>query len=513
MAAPLSQVVSERVSSAARSTWDWFWGLTASYWGTSAGTSPAASSQPSGNSSTPTRLCAPQARRVSAGRPMASVSSHPLLAELATRRDGVRTLLEAAMTFDEQKESDRAIQTYDKVVVDADSLIAAASGARDRLPGPTNEAALAKLRKQATSYKSIAIERKGALSGKATASVSLATAANSASLSKRQASVKSVKSSSSHSPQLSRAPSAQQHHSKALQSMDPKLVATIESEIVDQLAKVSFSDITGLEGPKQALNEMVILPARRPELFTGLRTPEKGLLLFGPPGNGKTMLAKAVACEADAVFFNISAASLTSKFVGESEKLVRTLFALAREKHRAVIFIDEIDSILGARNSNEHEASRRLKTEFLVAFDGVGVSAADKIVVMAATNRPWDLDEAALRRFPKRIYVPLPERAPRAEMVRKLLSKQKNDLRPVDVDWIAAQTEGYSFSDLNALAKDAAFGPLRDLGSRVADIPADKIRPVRVDDFKRSLGKIRPSVNPGSLAEFVRWRDEKGSSE
>lgn len=207
---------------------------------------------------------------------------------------------------------------------------------------------------------------------------------------------------------------------------------------------------------------MVILPAVRPELFTGLRSPAKGLLLFGPPGNGKTLLARAVATECSATFFNISAASLTSKYVGDGEKLVRALFAVARELQPSIIFIDEIDSLLSERSSGEHEASRRLKTEFLVEFDGLPSNPeCDRIVVLAATNRPQELDEAALRRFTKRVYVSLPDIQTRELLLGRLLAKQGSPLSADAAHRLATLTDGYSGSDLTALAKDAALEPIR----------------------------------------------------
>lgn len=217
-----------------------------------------------------------------------------------------------------------------------------------------------------------------------------------------------------------------------------------------------------MKAAKQALQEMVILPSVRPELFTGLRTPARGLLLFGPPGNGKTLLARAVATECSATFFSISASSLTSKYVGDGEKLVRALFAVARELQPSIIFIDEVDSLLSERSSGEHEATRRLKTEFLIQFDGLpSNSDSDRIIVMAATNRPQELDEAALRRFPKRVYVSLPDLPTREVLLKRLLEKQGSPLPFDALKRLSILTDGYSGSDLTALAKDAALEPIR----------------------------------------------------
>lgn len=251
-------------------------------------------------------------------------------------------------------------------------------------------------------------------------------------------------------------------HNIQVKGVDNKLVQLIMDEIVEGGARIKWSDIAGQEAAKQALQEMVILPAVRPELFTGLRTPAKGLLLFGPPGNGKTLLARAIATECSATFFNISAATLTSKYVGDGEKLVRALFSVARKLQPSIIFIDEIDSLLSERNAGEHEASRRLKTEFLVEFDGLpGNMDSDKIVVMGATNRPQELDEAALRRFTKRIYVSLPNQSTREHLIKQLLAKQGCKLSNNSIANLSALTNGYSGSDLTALAKDAALEPIR----------------------------------------------------
>lgn len=247
-------------------------------------------------------------------------------------------------------------------------------------------------------------------------------------------------------------------------------------------------------------------------LFAGLRAPAKGLLLFGPPGNGKTLLARAVATECSATFLNISAASLTSKYVGDGEKLVRALFAVAREMQPSIIFIDEVDSLLSERSSNEHEASRRLKTEFLVEFDGLpGNPEGDRIVVLAATNRPQELDEAALRRFTKRVYVSLPDIDTRELLLSRLLEKQGSPLGTEALRRLAKLTDGYSGSDLTALAKDAALEPIRELNmEQVKCLDISAMRPITENDFHNSLKRIRRSVASQSLNSYEKWSQEYG---
>uniref|UniRef100_A0A8P4JZF3 Fidgetin-like protein 1 n=1 Tax=Dicentrarchus labrax TaxID=13489 RepID=A0A8P4JZF3_DICLA len=301
--------------------------------------------------------------------------------------------------------------------------------------------------------------------------------------------------------------------SKNLKNVDGKLAELILSEVVDSCLSVRFEDVAGQDLAKQALQEIVILPALRPELFTGLRTPARGLLLFGPPGNGKTMLAKAVAAESNATFFNISAASLTSKYVGEGEKLVRALFSVARERQPSIIFIDEVDSLLCERREGEHDASRRLKTEFLIEFDGVQSGADDQVLVMGATNRPQELDEAVLRRFAKRVYVALPAEETRFQLLKNLLEKHGNPLTHRELSQLARMTEDYSGSDLTSLAKDASLGPIRELRpEQVRNVKVSEVRNICFRDFVESLKKIQRSVSPQTLQVYVRWNRDYGDT-
>ncbi|KAI8472443.1 MAG: AAA-domain-containing protein [Monoraphidium minutum] len=297
----------------------------------------------------------------------------------------------------------------------------------------------------------------------------------------------------------------------AIGKEEERLRQIILAEVLDRKPSIGFDDIAGLRSAKQALQEAVILPSLRADIFKGLRAPVRGILLYGPPGNGKTMLAKALAAESRATFFNISAASLTSKWVGEGEKLVRELFALAAEAAPSIVFMDEIDSLLSARGANEHDAARRLKTEFLVQFDGVATGDAP-VVVIGATNRPAELDDAARRRLVKRIYIPLPDAEGREAILRHLLGRGTSAISASDVSKVVRATEGYSASDLTALCREAALGPVRELGPAIRSVAAERIRPIRLADFSDALQVIRPSIGKEQLRPFEEFTRDFGTA-
>ena len=224
------------------------------------------------------------------------------------------------------------------------------------------------------------------------------------------------------------------------------------------------------------------------------------------------MLAAAVARESHATFFSISAATLVSKHLGEGERLVRALFAVARERAPSVIFIDEVDSIMGRRGGDEHEASRRLKTEFLIQFDGISSSSsadpAARVTVLAATNIPEELDEALIRRLSRRIYIPVPDAAARRALLHSLLSQASlvHELSAPQIERLVDATEGHSNSDLTALVSDAALAPLRALSpEQLLATPANKAPPVRLEHFQTALQRVRPSVSAERLQAYEAW--------
>ncbi|CAI0548158.1 unnamed protein product, partial [Linum tenue] len=308
---------------------------------------------------------------------------------------------------------------------------------------------------------------------------------------------------------------------------------------------VTFDDIGALENVKDTLKELVMLPLQRPELFCKgqLTKPCKGILLFGPPGTGKTMLAKAVATEAGANFINISMSSITSKWFGEGEKYVKAVFSLASKIAPSVVFVDEVDSMLGRReNPGEHEAMRKMKNEFMVNWDGLRTKDTERVLVLAATNRPFDLDEAVIRRLPRRLMVNLPDAPNRAKIMKVILAKE--DLSPtVDIDAVASMTDGYSGSDLKNLCVTAAHRPIKEILEKEKKVlcsvsafaqlhslvqehaaaeaegkppPAlsgsSDIRPLNMEDFKYAHERVCASVSSESvnMTELLQWNELYG---
>lgn len=301
---------------------------------------------------------------------------------------------------------------------------------------------------------------------------------------------------------------------------------SIAAQLIDPRdISISWDSIAGLEEITQELRETVILPIQKRHLFTGsqLIQPPKGVLLHGPPGCGKTMIAKATAREAGARFINLEVAALTDKWYGESQKLASAVFTLAVKIQPCIVFIDEIDSFLRSRDSQDHEATAMMKAQFMCLWDGLITDPDCQVVVMGATNRPHDVDKAILRRMPAMFHVGLPNQQQRAGII-KLVLETEGVSKDVNITKIARLTEGFSGSDLRELCRNAALYRVRDLlriekhqggvhkevsddeetfhdarqsgakeGSDDDETFHDALRPICMEDFTNALAKMKNS--------------------
>jgi len=322
-----------------------------------------------------------------------------------------------------------------------------------------------------------------------------------------------------------------------------KLRAGLANAIIIDKPNVRWDDVAGLEVAKESLKEAVILPIKFPHLFTGKRTPWRGILLYGPPGTGKSYLAKAVATEAKSTFFSVSSSDLVSKWQGDSERLVKQLFQMARENKPAIIFIDEVDSLAGTRNESESEGSKRIKTEFLVQMNGVGHDDTG-VLVLGATNIPWSLDPAIKRRFEKRIYIPLPGLEARRNMFEIHVGSTPCELSAKDYRTLAEKSDGYSGSDIAVVVRDALMQPVRKVLSAThfkhlpppadsevmkwtpcspgdpeaveknwSEVESDELQepPLRFADFLKSVESVRPTVTADDIMRHEEWTKESGA--
>jgi vacuolar protein-sorting-associated protein 4 len=327
-----------------------------------------------------------------------------------------------------------------------------------------------------------------------------------------------------------------------LMQIKPQKPKPIQNVMLKPRQKINWDSVVGLQGAKSALKEAVELPLLYAHLFQGTRRkPWTGILLYGPPGTGKSFLAKAAASEVQASFFSASAADIMSMYQGVSEQKVKDLFGQARQNKPSIIFIDEIDSLINARGgANENESSRRVKTEFLVQMDGVG-NDQEGVLVMAATNTPWALDDAVIRRFVKRIYVGLPDDLAREQMLKRFFAGELCTVTPEEWKQLAQRIRGYSGADIAALANDALYAPVRKLAAAThvkkigsstqaqyevctADsegaikidqgIPRNKINvpPIEMDDLLTALQNHKSSVDPRTLARYEEWTRQFGKN-
>ncbi|NXI40937.1 KATL2 protein, partial [Galbula dea] len=298
-----------------------------------------------------------------------------------------------------------------------------------------------------------------------------------------------------------------------------ELAMVISRDIYLHNPNVKWDDIIGLDAAKRLVKEAVVYPIRYPQLFTGILSPWKGLLLYGPPGTGKTLLAKAVATECNTTFFNISASTIVSKWRGDSEKLVRVLFELARYHAPSTIFLDELESVMSQRGTvsgGEHEGSRRMKTELLVQMDGLARSD-DLVFVLAASNLPWELDSAMLRRLEKRILVDLPSKGARQVMIQHWLPPLSNsggvELRTdLDYSLLGQETDGYSGSDIKLVCKEAAMRPVRKIFDALEKPGNSNLSVIQLDtvttaDFLDVITHTKPSAKNLSQ-KYTAWQRE-----
>ena len=303
---------------------------------------------------------------------------------------------------------------------------------------------------------------------------------------------------------------------KAIARAQPKSDDSMEDLILKEKPDVKWSEVIGLDDAKKALKESIVFPSKRPDLFP-LGWP-KGMLLYGPPGTGKTMLAAATAHELDGYFIVVAAASMMSKWLGEAEKNVSKLFAMAREYCEkegkpVILFIDEVDSLLGERNS-EVGGEIRAKNQFLSEMDGVNGKGKELMMyVIGATNKPWSLDHPFLRRFQKRIYVSLPSTEAREKLFDLYTSPLKKNSRVNSLS-LAKQFDGYSASDIRDVCQSVQMEVVNELfrspdyrepiAGEVASMP----RELTMMDFKNIKIKRKPSVSIEMVRAYHKWSDQ-----
>ncbi len=288
--------------------------------------------------------------------------------------------------------------------------------------------------------------------------------------------------------------------------------AVIDNLIVSVKPDITWEQIGGLPDVKRTIKEAIVLPfiKEKPPFIKSTRT----ILLYGPPGTGKTLLAKAASNTLSATFFEARISSLLSKYFGESSKLIHALFSKARKEEPSVVFMDELDSVATSRGGGMNEATRRVLGEFLTQIEGFNTKKEDKVLIIGATNKPWDLDEAIISRFQRKIYVPLPDAKARKAIFKIHLEDAKSSL---DLDELADRSEGFSGRDISTVCHEAISHMVREMNPNLTELSAEQVsryrlksRPLKESDFQAAFGKIRPATRKAELEKYVQWQKDFG---
>lgn len=292
--------------------------------------------------------------------------------------------------------------------------------------------------------------------------------------------------------------------------MQEEIISTL---IVSQKPEVSWDDIGGLDDAKKDIREAIILPfvKAKPTYIKAPRT----ILLYGPPGSGKTLLAKASSNTLSATFFEARMPTLLSKYFGESQKLINALFEKAKKTQPSLIFIDELDSVAMSRDSNIDESTRRVLAQLLTEIEGFNTSKDERVLIMGATNKPWDLDDAVVSRFQKRIYVPLPDDRARRAILQ--IHLEGADISEINMSSLVERTGGFSGRDLASLCRQVITNMVREQNPSIERLTVKeleayslKYRSLQVKDFDSAFEKIKPTTHPKDIEKYEGWRKEFG---
>jgi len=302
---------------------------------------------------------------------------------------------------------------------------------------------------------------------------------------------------------------------KKMSKSEPELFQEAVSKlIVSQKPDITWEHIGGLKDAEEVIKEAIILPfiKDKPPFVKSQRT----ILLYGPPGTGKTMLAKASSNTLEATFFEAKISVLLSKYFGESPKLVHALFEKAKKMQPSLIFLDELDSLAMRRSGDINEATRRVLGELLTQIEGFSGKSDDRVIVMGATNKPWDLDEAAISRFQRKIYVPLPNERSRKAIFQIHLNSAEVESSGM-LNELAKQTEGFSGRDIMGVCEEAISTMVREMNPDLGDLTTKQIesyslktQKLTMADFEKALAKIRPSTSEKEIHEYELWKQEYG---